>query len=60
MRLDHGGTPYVIPPAKINHALHLALTLLTCGLWGIVWICVAIGSQKKSKLVYPDGHVEYR
>jgi len=22
---------------KINHILHLIITLLTCGLWGIVW-----------------------
>jgi hypothetical protein len=24
--------------SKINHILHLLLTLLTAGLWGIVWI----------------------
>jgi hypothetical protein len=26
---------------KINHILHLILTLLTFGLWGIVWIILA-------------------
>lgn len=27
---------------KVNHVLHLILTILTGGLWGIVWIVLAI------------------
>lgn len=27
-----------------NHVLHLLLTLVTCGLWGIVWGLVAAGA----------------
>lgn len=26
-----------------NHMLHLVLTLLTCGLWGVVWLLVVVG-----------------
>ncbi|MBL6748136.1 MAG: hypothetical protein ISP85_04030, partial [Candidatus Poseidonia sp.] len=26
-----------------NHVLHLVLTVLTVGLWGIVWILIALG-----------------
>ena len=28
-----------------NHILHLVLTLITFGLWGIVWILVAVGKS---------------
>jgi hypothetical protein len=32
-----------------NNTLHLILTLVTAGLWGIVWIAVAaIGGEKRS------------
>lgn len=27
---------------NINHILHLLLTLLTCGLWGVIWIFIAV------------------
>lgn len=27
----------VYTPKKVNHLLHLILTILTAGLWGIVW-----------------------
>jgi len=31
-----------------NHILHLILTLVTLGLWGIVWIAVAaLGGEKR-------------
>jgi hypothetical protein len=29
-----------------NHVLHLILTVLTAGLWGIVWIILAITSHE--------------
>lgn len=33
----------------INHILHLILTLVTCGIWGIVWIILAsTGGEKRS------------
>jgi hypothetical protein len=28
---------------KPNHTLHLILTILTGGLWGIVWILITLG-----------------
>ncbi|MFC6091180.1 hypothetical protein [Saccharothrix lopnurensis] len=30
-----------------NHAFHLVMTLLTCGLWLIVWVVVAIANSGK-------------
>lgn len=32
---------------KINHILHLILTVLTFGVWGVVWICLAISNSSK-------------
>ncbi len=29
---------------KPNHILHLFLTIFTMGLWGIVWILLAVGT----------------
>lgn len=31
----------------LNHVLHLILTLVTLGLWGIVWIILGIASAAK-------------
>jgi hypothetical protein len=34
---------------KVNHVLHLILTLVTLGMWAIVWIIlVAAGGEKRS------------
>ena len=39
----------------VNHVLHLILTLVTCGLWGIVWIVMAIvGGEKRSMASVDD------
>jgi hypothetical protein len=32
----------------INHLLHLTITMLTCGMWGIVWIVLGLmGGEKR-------------
>lgn len=44
-----------IPPTYVstNHVLHLILSLLTCGLWVLVWPCVHVvntmGNSSKRK-----------
>lgn len=35
----------------VNHTLHLILTLVTLGLWGIVWLIVWIVSTTSNKAV---------
>lgn len=41
--------------ADVNHVVHAILSLLTCGLWLIVWLAVAIGSNKPVRQsVYVD------
>jgi Na+-transporting NADH:ubiquinone oxidoreductase subunit NqrC len=37
-----------------NHILHLILTLVTVGLWGIVWIFLALTSHEKRQTVSVD------
>jgi hypothetical protein len=38
----------------IHHILHLVLTILTAGLWLIVWICLAIFGGVKRRLLSVD------
>ncbi len=36
---------------RVNHVLHLLITLFTCGLWGLVWlILVVAGGEKRLKV----------
>lgn len=50
--------PYVVLSKEkkaIKHSLHLLLTLLTLGLWSVVWIYLIVTlSRKKSILVAVD------
>jgi hypothetical protein len=39
---------------RINHVLHLILTIVTVGLWGIVWIILAITGGIKRHLITID------
>lgn len=32
---------------KVNHILHLLLSILTAGIWIIVWILVSLGQKKQ-------------
>lgn len=43
----------------VNHVLHAILTLLSCFLWGIVWIALAASNKRErvSLTVDQQGHV---
>lgn len=30
-----------------NHVLHLILTLISCGVWGLAWIFIALTSRER-------------
>ncbi|MET0492930.1 MAG: hypothetical protein ABW000_07330 [Actinoplanes sp.] len=49
----------VVSTAKPNHVLHLLLTLVTCGLWAVVWFVIAVTSKTRrvSLVLNPDGTV---
>ena len=39
------------PGTKVNHVLHLILTLLTIGFWSIVWIILAVTHKREHRKV---------
>ena len=39
---------------RLNNTLHLLLTIFTVGLWGIVWICLAIFGGIKRRMITVD------
>ena len=49
----------LVTGSKPNHILHLILTLLTLGIWIIVWILVSLfgGETRRTLTVHPDGRV---
>lgn len=44
---------------RVNHLLHLALTVFTFGLWAIVWIVLAMTGGEERELVSVNewGHI---
>jgi hypothetical protein len=38
----------------VNHVLHAIITFFTCGLWGIVWIILAVTGGEKREMVVVD------
>jgi len=44
----------VVTGKPVNHVLHLILTLVTCGLWGIVWIVLAVSGGEKRSIASVD------
>ena len=39
---------------KVNHVLHLILTLVTVGLWVIIWLVLALSGGEKREIVKID------
>jgi hypothetical protein len=51
------------PPRRTNHVLHLLLTVLTCGGWGIVWLILSvlnIAGPARVMHVWVDGYGHVR
>jgi len=38
----------------VNHTLHAIITIFSCGLWGIVWIVMAITGGEKREMIVVD------
>jgi hypothetical protein len=38
----------------VNHVLHLLITLLTCGAWGVVWIGLSLTAGQSRQLLTVD------
>ena len=46
----------IVRGKPVNHVLHLILTLATFGLWGIVWLIVAVAGGEKREMITVDEH----
>jgi hypothetical protein len=59
-RLETASPPHMaqlVSGSRPNHVLHLLLTLVTFGLWAIVWLIIAMQEDgEKRILIYSDEH----
>ncbi|GAB2983858.1 hypothetical protein [Nocardioides montaniterrae] len=39
-----------------NHTLHLILTLITCGIWSLVWLVMVLVNQRKTVMLRVDDY----
>lgn len=44
----------VVYGKPVNHVLHLLLTLVTAGIWAIVWIILAVSGGEKREMITVD------
>ncbi|QGJ89735.1 membrane protein [Mycobacterium phage Superchunk] len=44
-------TPTVLP-VRTNHAMHLVLSLITCGMWLPVWVIMAMINSSRTRKIY--------
>jgi hypothetical protein len=47
----HWPQPTVLP-VRTNHAMHILLSLLTCGLWIPVWIVMAMINADRTRKIH--------
>ncbi|QGH78038.1 hypothetical protein SEA_LONEWOLF_37 [Mycobacterium phage LoneWolf] len=41
-----------VMPVRTNHAMHLMLSVISCGLWLPVWIVMAMVNSSRTRKVY--------
>ncbi len=39
---------------EVNHTVHLIATIVSCGIWGLVWLVMALTGGVKRKMVVAD------
>ena len=44
----------VVSGKPVNHILHLILTIVTVGFWGIVWLILVIAGGEKREMITVD------
>jgi len=49
-----GHSAVLVRGRRVNHVLHLILSLITIGLWFIVWIIISLSGGEKRKMVTVD------
>ena len=62
-RIESKGQFYavVVEGRSVNHILHLLLTILTSGLWIIVWLLLVVSGGERRRMIYVNefGYVSF-
>ena len=55
---DYGNTVTLVRGQRVNHVLHLLLTVVTAGSWLLVWLVLsAFGGERRTSFTYDDSPV---
>ena len=38
------------PTKRVNHLLHFFITIITCLIWGIVWLILSLNAEKEQRM----------
>jgi hypothetical protein len=49
-----GDTAVLIRGGRVNHILHLLLTIVTLGLWSLVWLLLSLTGGEKRRIIHVD------
>lgn len=55
---DYGNTVTLVRGQRVNHVLHLLLTIVTAGSWLLVWLVLsAFGGERRTSFTYDDSFI---
>ena len=49
-----GSSAVIVRGNRVNHVLHLLLTILTIGIWAIVWLIISAAGGERRRIVNAD------
>ena len=44
----------IVQGERVNHLLHLILSIITVGLWIIVWLILVVSGGQERRMIYVD------
>ena len=51
-----GSSAVIVRGGRVNHILHLLLTLLTIGFWVIVWLIISAAGGERRRIINADAY----
>ena len=52
---DYGNTVTLVKGQRVNHILHLLLSIVTAGAWLLIWLVLAaFGGERRTTFTYDD------
>lgn len=56
---DYGNTVTLVKGQRVNHILHLLLSIFTAGAWILVWLVLAaFGGERRTAFTYDDSFID--